>query len=217
MFSSHAGGTYKEKPMFGANPNSEPDSITVGDITTHIRSNLTGQKGAVSAHKKVENKHNAFSISSRGAASSASQSASLEALELADPEDLPELFSSPVPGAALPGLTPEQLSAVKKNLSRAISNPNVVKTYRPGDPRSPEIKMKVQRDLEKKIQQENLAKAKEAQVKLISFSISNFQFTKTPPKTNTIATRGSASAARCTENRRKSATFGKQSPRRTAC
>ena len=149
--------------MFGSHPDAAPTSVTVGDVTTHIRSDLIGRSGAVASHQNVDNKSSAFSLSSRGAASSAAQSDQLRKLEDADPEDATSLLSSPTPGAALPGLTPEQLRSVKKNQSRAISNPNVKRSYRPGDPRSPEMILKKKRDEEKKIEQERLAAAKEKQ------------------------------------------------------
>jgi len=147
--------------MFGSNPDGAPTTVTVGDITTHIRSDLIGSTSAVASHKNVDNKSNPFSLSSRGAASAEATSKQLNTINNADPEDLGDLLSSPIPGAALPGLTPEQLKSVKKNKSRAHSNMNVKRTFRPGDPRSPEMIMKKKAEEAEKLEQERLAAAKE--------------------------------------------------------
>ena len=149
--------------MFGSNPNGSPTTVTVAGITTHIRSDLTAITGAVASHTNVDNKSSTFSLSSRGAASASAQSAQLNMIDNADPEDLDSLLSSPTPGAALPGLAPDQLKSIKKNTSRAVSNPNVKRTFRPGDPRSPEMIMKKKEEEEDRVEQERLAKAKEAQ------------------------------------------------------
>ena len=138
MFSKHDGGSYKPREMFGSNT-TIPTTVTVAGIETHVMSTLTSPTGVAARHKKPDNKHSAIGLSARMEASTnAMAKAELERIT-ADDFD-PAEKQGPVEGAALPGLTPAQLKMYKKKTPRAVSHPGVVKTYREGDPRSPEMR-----------------------------------------------------------------------------
>ncbi|GMH94133.1 hypothetical protein TrST_g4019 [Triparma strigata] len=138
MFSKHDGGSYKPREMFGSNT-TILTTVTVAGIETHVMSTLTSPTGVAARHKKPDNKHSAIGLSARMEASTnAMAKAELERIT-ADDFD-PAEKQGPVEGAALPGLTPAQLKMYKKKTPRAVSHPGVVKTYREGDPRSPEMR-----------------------------------------------------------------------------
>jgi len=151
MFSTYEGGGHKPREMFGTN-NTIPGEITVNGVTKHVMSTTIAQEGTAAGYSAVGNKHDPTGLSARMEASQVAtndalmeaQAASLEATNNGNNDDADEfgvpVSPLPTPGLMQDGVTPEQLRMIKKNTPRGISHPGVTPTYRPGDPRSPEMR-----------------------------------------------------------------------------